>query len=124
MFDFLDEDWFIIGLEIVFLVFIAYDIRNYMRTKKREFLLNIALAIGFALWILVPYYTKYFNWEPQDREVLYQNCLDHNSSKKLCKCMTNAYELEYSYEDFVKEQNSSDFITFTKETKADCIDNF
>lgn len=124
MFDFLDSDWFIIGLEIVFLVFVVVDIRHYMRTKKKQFLVNIVLAIGFALWVLLPYYTKYFDWEPSDRDKVVQNCLDANHSTKLCTCLSNAYFKEYTEKTYYSEQNSHDFQTFTKEETHDCIDDF
>ena len=44
MFDFLDSDWFIISLEIVCLILIAYDIKKYIETKKKEYITNIVLT--------------------------------------------------------------------------------
>ena len=44
MFDFLDSDWFIITLEIVFVILIAYDIKKYIETKKKEYITNIVLS--------------------------------------------------------------------------------
>lgn len=38
MFDFLDSDWFNIGLEIVFLLLISYDVKKYIETKKESIL--------------------------------------------------------------------------------------
>ena len=60
MFDFYESDWFTITLEVVFLIFIVYDIKRYFETKKREYLLNITLTLGFFIWAFIPFYNKYF----------------------------------------------------------------
>ena len=36
MLDFLDSDWFNIGLEIVFSIIIIYDVKRYFETKKEN----------------------------------------------------------------------------------------
>ena len=46
MFDFLDEDWFVITLEIAFLLFIAYDAKLYFKTKKKDYLFNITCLLS------------------------------------------------------------------------------
>lgn len=47
MFAFYESDWFTITLEILFMLFIVYDTRRYLQTRKREYLLNIVLAVAF-----------------------------------------------------------------------------
>jgi len=61
MFAFYESDWFTVVLEIGFLLFIGYDAKRYFQTKKREYLLNIFLAVVFFFWALVPFYNKYYN---------------------------------------------------------------
>jgi len=36
MLDFLDSDWFNIGMEIVFLILISYDVKKYFETKNKH----------------------------------------------------------------------------------------
>ena len=123
MFDFLDSDWFIIGLEIVFLTFIAYDAYKYLKTKRREYLLNIALAIGFALWVLYPFYTKYYKWEDKDRETLVQTCLsEHNTS--YCTCVDNMIFKEYDLQSFSKlDKKSEEYLEFIKDSEEECFNS-
>ena len=45
------------------------------------------MAIGFALWILVPFYTKYYDWTPEQRETLKAKCISENN-ESYCKCIT------------------------------------
>ncbi|MDQ1337965.1 MAG: hypothetical protein QG617_932, partial [Campylobacterota bacterium] len=68
MFDFLDSDWFVIGLEIVFLIFISYDLKKYFETKKREYIVNIVLTIGFGVWTLIPFYNSYMTWDEAKKQ--------------------------------------------------------
>ena len=122
MFDFLDTDWFIIGLEIVFLTFIAYDAWKYSKTKKKEYIFNIIIAIGFAIWVLYPFYTKYYMWEEKDREALGRECLDeHNSS--YCACMDNMIFKAYDVESFKRldKENDKEYLEFIKESKEECF---
>ena len=68
MFDFLDKDWFIITLEIIFLILIIYDIRQYIKTKKKEYITNTVVTLAFAIWTLYPMYTSYVGWESIQKE--------------------------------------------------------
>lgn len=123
MFDFLDEDWFIITLEIVFLVLIIYDIKKYKETKKKEYITNIVLTIGFAIWTLYPMYKSYFGWQEAQKTEMLSTCKDTNNTK-LCKCMDDAIFKGYTYEEYkVLDKNSSEFKDFLKESKEDCQDD-
>ncbi len=123
MFDFMDSDAFIIGLEILFLSFIAYDAYKYSQTKKREYILNIVMAIGFALWVLLPFYTKYYEWDEAAREGLQRECLqEHNQS--YCDCMDNMTYKAYSAQEYaLTDKNSSDYQEFIKEAKEECFED-
>jgi len=123
MFDFLDSDWFIIGLEIVFIVLISYDVYKYFKTKKRQYLLNIVLTIGFAIWTLYPFYTKYYEWNDADRETLMKECL-LNGNERYCGCLENMVFKEYD-EKMYKEldsKNDTEFLEFMNESKKECLE--
>ena len=123
MFDFLNEDWFIITLEIIFLILIIYDIKKYIETKKKEYITNIVLTLGFAIWTLMPMYTKYFGWEESQREELFATCEDSNDTK-LCKCINDTVEKTYTYKEYAQsDKNSTKFQEFLKETQEDCSDD-
>lgn len=123
MFDFLDSDWFNIGLEIVFVILISYDIKKYFETKKREYIINIVLTVGFAIWALYPYYNSYVGWEESQKEVMISHCEDSNETK-LCKCLDNATFKNYTYDEYVAlDKNSSDYVEFLKDAKEDCLDD-
>lgn len=123
MFDFLDSDWFNITLEIVFLVLISYDIKKYFETKKREYITNIVLTIGFGVWALYPYYNSYVGWEEKQKSEMMSTCNDTNDTK-LCKCMDDKIFKGYTYEEYkAQDKNSSDFKDFLKESKEDCQDD-
>ncbi|WP_372998535.1 hypothetical protein [Sulfurimonas sp.] len=122
MFDFLDSDWFNIGLEIVFLILISYDIKKYFETKKREYIVNIVLTIGFAIWVLYPYYKSYYGWDEAQKQEMISTCVDANNSE-LCKCVDEAIFKEYVYDDYkALDKNSSEYKEFLKETKEGCQD--
>jgi hypothetical protein len=124
MFDFMDSDWFVIGLEILFLLFIAYDAWKYAKTKKREYIINIVLAIGFAIWVLYPFYTKYYTWEETDREVLMQSCLkEHNAS--YCSCVNNNIFKEYAFNTFkaIDQNSDKEFLSFIGDVKKGCLED-
>jgi len=123
MFDFLDSDWFIIGLEIVFVVLISYDIKKYFETKKREYIVNIVLTIGFAIWTLAPFYTSYFGWEESQKENLLSTCRDTNNSE-LCNCVDKSIFKEYTNQEYKNiDKNSTEFREFVKESKEECLDD-
>ncbi|MDF1880210.1 hypothetical protein JHD50_02640 [Sulfurimonas sp. MAG313] len=124
MFDFLDSDWFIIGLEIVFLAFIGYDAYKYYVTRKKEYLVNIVLAIGFAIWVLAPFYTKYHDWNEDQREELRVSCLsEHNQS--YCACMDNMMYKAYEFEDYKKIDKANDekYKVFIQDSLDECFDD-
>lgn len=124
MFDFLDADWFIIGVEILFLLFIGYDAWKYHKTRKKEYIFNIVLAIGFAIWVLYPFYTKYYMWEEKDREELIKSCLsEHNTT--YCSCVDDRIFKEYDLETFnrLDKKNDKDFLEFIKVSEQECFED-
>jgi len=122
MFDFMDSDGFIIGLEIVFLTFIAYDGWKFYKTRKREYMLNIVLAIGFAIWVLYPFYTKYYQWEESDREALVQTCLgEHNAT--YCTCMDNMIFKTYDEQSYMAlDKKGQEYLDFIKDSEKECFE--
>ncbi|MCF6309004.1 MAG: hypothetical protein L3J19_00800 [Sulfurimonas sp.] len=123
MFDFLDSDWFNIGLEIVFLILISYDIKKYIETRKKEYITNIVLTIGFAIWVLYPYYKSYVGWEDSQKQEMLSTCLDSNNTK-LCECMDDKIFKNYVYTEYINlDKNSSDFKEFLIEVKEECLDD-
>jgi len=123
MFDFLDSDWFIITLEIVFVILIAYDIKKYRETKKKEYMTNIVLTIGFAIWTLYPMYKSYFGWEESQKTELLSTC-QNDVNQTLCKQVDDAIFKNYTYKEYiVLDKNSTEFKEFIKETKEDILDD-
>ena len=123
MFDFLDSDWFNIGLEIVFLILISYDIKKYFETKKREYIVNIVLTIGFAIWVLYPYYKSYYGWNETQKQEIISTCKDANNSE-LCRCVDETIFKAYVYDEYkALDKNSSEYKEFLKETKEECLDD-
>lgn len=123
MFDFLDSDWFNIALEIVFIILISYDIKKYIETKKKEYITNIVLTIGFAIWALYPYYNSYMGWEEEQKQVMLSHCSDTNDTK-LCKCLDDTTFKTYTHDEYIAlDKNSSDYKEFLQEAKEDCLDD-
>ena len=123
MFDFLDSDWFIITLEIVFMILIAYDIKKYIETKKKEYITNIVLTLGFAIWTLYPMYNSYFGWSESQKEEMLLVCKDSNNIE-LCKCVDNSIFKEFVYDEYkLINKNSDDYKEFLKNTEEDCLDD-
>ena len=123
MFDFLDSDWFNIGLEIVFLILISYDVKKYIETRKREYIINIVLTIGFAIWVLYPYYKSYFGWEESQKSALISTCADSNNTE-LCKCVDDALFKGYTYEEYkLLDKNSTEYKEFVEDAKEECLDD-
>jgi len=123
VFDFLDSDWFIIGLEIIFLILISYDIKRYLETKKNEYIINIVLTLGFAVWTLLPFYTSYFGWEDTQKNRMLKNCNDSNNTK-LCNCLDESIFKTYTNSEYIIiDKNSTDFKEFQKESREDCLDD-
>lgn len=123
MFDFLDSDWFIISLEIVFIILIVYDIKKYVETKKKEYITNIVLTLGFAIWTLYPMYKSYFGWDDTQKKEMLSTCVDSNNSE-LCKCVDDGIFKEYTYEEYIAlDKNASEYKEFLIETKEECLDD-
>ena len=123
MFDFMDSDWFNITMQIIFLILISYDVKKYIETKKREYIVNIVLTIGFAIWTLYPYYNSYVGWDDKQKEQMLSTCSDTNDTK-LCTCLDDSIFKEYIYEEYVKiDKNSNEYRDFLKEAKEDCLDD-
>ena len=119
----MDSDWFIIGLEIVFVLLIAYDVKKYLETKKRDYIVNIVLTAGFAIWTLYPFYTSYFGWDDAHKQDLLSHCSDTNDTK-LCSCIDETIFKTYEHAEYVTlDKNSTEFKEFLKETKEDCNDS-
>lgn len=125
MFDFLDSDWFIITLEIVFVVLIAYDIKQYITTKKKEYITNIVLTIGFAIWVLYPMYTKYLDWEDFQRVELSAVCENKDANAtKLCECVNDSIFKTYTHDEYSSmDKSAKEYNEFLTETKEDCLDD-
>jgi len=123
LFDFLDSDWFNIALEIVFVILISYDIKKYFETKKREYIINIVLTAGFAVWALYPYYTSYVGWEDSQKEMLLSNCRDSNDTK-LCQCLDDTTFKTYTHDEYIAlDKNTTEYKEFLQEAKEDCLDD-
>ena len=123
MFDFLDSDWFVITLEIVFLILISYDVKKYLQTKKKEYITNIVLTIGFAIWTLYPMYKSYFGWEELQKQEMLSTCHD-DTNETLCKQVDDAIFKGFTYEEYkIIDKNSTEFKEFIKEAKEDILDD-
>ena len=121
--DFLDSDWFIIGLEIVFLIIIIYDVKRYIETKKREYIINIVLTLGFAIWTLVPFYNSYFKWNDTQKQEYIIECNKENN-ESLCVCLSSSTFKEYGFDEYTKlDKNSNDYKEFFKDSKEECLDD-
>ncbi|OHD97068.1 MAG: hypothetical protein A3E21_06800 [Sulfurimonas sp. RIFCSPHIGHO2_12_FULL_36_9] len=132
MFDFLDSDWFNITLEVIFIILISYDIKKYIETKKREYIVNIVLTLVFAVWTLYPYYNSYVGWDEKQKAEMISTCtkkevsLEHQkeNNETLCKCVDEAIFKEYTYDEYkAVDKNGTDFKEFIKETKEECADD-
>ena len=123
MFDFLSSDWFNIGLQIIFLIFITYDAKKYMETRKREYIINIAATIGFAIWALYPYYNSYVGWDEKQKEHMLSTCPENNTTK-LCRCLDDSIFKQYVYDEYIHvDKNSTEYKEFLEEAKEDCLDD-
>lgn len=124
MFDFLDNDWFIITIEIVFLVLIAYDIKRYFETKKKEYITNIVLTFAFFVWAAIPFYNSYLTWEDTTKTELIAECSKEDNATT-CECVNKELFKEYSYTSYLemKSSDNDDLKEFIKETKQECLDD-
>jgi len=123
VFDFVDSDWFVIGLEIVFVILISYDIKKYLETQKKEYIFNVVLTLGFAIWTLLPFYTSYFGWETVQKTEMLQVCKDANNTE-LCNCIDESIFKEYTNAEYLKlDKSETTFKEFLQETKEGCLDD-
>ncbi|MDA7817618.1 hypothetical protein N9A28_05460 [Sulfurimonas sp.] len=123
MLDFMDEDWFIIGLEIVFMLFIAYDFKKYKETKKKEYITNIVLTLAFAVWTLLPFYNSYYGWNESQKQEYISTCNNENN-ESLCACLSQTvFKASFNDEFTAMDKNSTEFKEFIKESKEDCTDD-
>ncbi len=124
MFDFLDSDWFNITLEVIFVILVSYDVKKYIQTKKKEYLTNIVLTIGFAIWALYPYYNSYVGWDDEQKKEMLSNCKGDENSTKLCRCIDDATFKNYMYDEYIKlDKNSSEYKEFLEDAKEECLDD-
>ncbi|MEO1954344.1 MAG: hypothetical protein ABGW74_06545 [Campylobacterales bacterium] len=121
MFDFMDEDWFTITIEVFFLIFIIYDAKQYLQSKKKEYLVNIVLTIGFALWTLYPMYISYFKWSETQKEEVLKSC-EKEDNVTLCRCVDGGLFKEYGFEE-LKSLDKDKLQKIKEETKEDCLDD-
>jgi hypothetical protein len=123
MFDFLDSDWFNIGIEIVFVLMLSYDIKEYIHTKNKKYITNIVLTIGFAIWALYPYYNSYVGWDEVQKKQMISTCKETNNTK-LCRCMDDTIFKTYTYDEYKStDKNSTEYKEFLDETKEECLDD-
>jgi hypothetical protein len=123
VFDFLDSDWFNIGLEIVFVLMLGYDIKEYIHTKNKKYITNIVLTIGFAIWALYPYYNSYVGWDEVQKKQMISTCKETNNTK-LCRCMDDTIFKTYTYDEYKSiDKNSTKYKEFLDETKEECLDD-
>ncbi|MDY0120576.1 MAG: hypothetical protein RBR54_01430 [Sulfurimonas sp.] len=121
MFDFLSSDWFIISIEIVFLVLIVYDVRRYIQTRKKEYVTNIVLTIAFFIWAAIPFYNSYITWTDLDKKEYLDGCTQFENNATLCACVGKEIFKEYPLEDL--DKLSASYQEFYDETKEDCLDD-
>jgi len=124
MFDFLDSDWFNISLEVVFLVLISYDVKKYFETRKREYIVNVVLTLGFAIWALYPYYNSYVGWQDEQKKEMLSHCKGDENSTKLCRCLDDATFKGYTYEEYKAiDKNATEYKEFLQDAKEECLDD-
>lgn len=120
MFDFLDRDPVVLVINVLFLIFIYFDYKKYKQTRQRLYLFNIILTLGFAIWVLLPLYTKYITWSAPQRAHI-ENLCRQKASQKFCHCYNDKLFKSYSFDALQKEdRNSSTFSTFDTESKKSC----
>lgn len=90
---------------------------------QEEYITNIVLTAGFAVWTLMPMYTKYFGWEDSQKTQKLSSCQE-DSNETLCKQVDDAIFKNYTYDEYiVLDKNSTEFKEFIKETKEDILDD-
>lgn len=90
---------------------------------QEEYITNIVLTFGFAIWTLYPMYKSYFGWEDSQKQEMLSTCND-DTNVTLCKMLDDAIFKNYTYEEYkVLDKNSTEFKEFIKETKEDVLDD-
>ena len=109
----------------MFLILVSYDIKKYIQTKKREYIVNIVLTIGFGIWVLYPYYKSYFGWTSEQKSELISHCNNADiNDTKLCKCLDEATFKNYEYKEYIGiDKKSKDYKEFLDEAKEECLDD-
>ena len=81
------------------------------------------MTIGFAIWVLYPYYTSYVGWEGTQKQEMISTC-DAKGNKKLCKCLDEAIFKGYTYDEYIQvDKNSTNFQEFLDDAKEECLDD-
>lgn len=119
MFDFFESDTFTIGLEIAFLLFMGYDLRRYMLTRRREYMFNIVLTVGFFIYAAIPFYNKYYTWSDTERMALLTLCAKEKGPD-VCECLTDTLTKEYAFSAYEKAFETPELEAFTEETTKEC----
>lgn len=126
--DFMDSDWFVISLEIAFLIFLIFDIKGYFQThdkkKRQSYLLNIVLTIGFFIWAAIPFYNKYFTWQESQKTLVANECIQE-FNLSYCKCLDDEIFKEYSFDTYkeLSKIESTSLKEFKDEAKKECIED-
>jgi len=122
LFDFLDSDWFNILLQVGFVIALVYDVKKYKETQEFKYVFNIFTTIGFAIWILYPYYTSYTGWQEEQKTEMISHCSDTNNTK-LCKCIDEATFKSYTHDEYMAlDKKSSEYAEWLADTKEECLD--
>ena len=123
--DFMDADWFVISLEVAFLLFMAFDIKKYFQTddkkQKKSYLLNIALTLGFFIWTAIPFYNKYYTWQESDKTEALNSCIqEYNLS--FCTCYEDKIFKEYPLTKYkeLSDENTTSLQEFLEEAAKEC----
>ncbi len=120
----MDSDWFIISLEIVFLALMTFDVKRYIETKKKEYITNIVLTLGFFIWTAIPFYNSYVTWDDKEKQAIIDTCAQDNN-KTLCQCIKKAMFKEYSYTKYnqLQKENPKELQEYIKDAKEECLDD-
>ena len=105
------------------MILIVYDIKKYIETKKREYITNTVLTVGFAIWTLLPFYNSYFGWSDKKKQEIILTCQKENN-ETLCSCLSETTFKEYNFEEFnALNKQGNDYKEFIKDTKEECLDD-
>lgn len=80
------------------------------------------ITLGFAIWVLYPYYTSYVGWEDKQKQEMLSICKDSEDAK-LCECLDEAIFKSYTYDEYkVQDKNATEYNEFLKDAKEECQD--